>query len=307
MKRYFIHRILLLLPTILGALTLVFALIHLIPGDPVEVMLGETATAADKEELRRSLGLDLPLLSQYRNFLTDLATGNLGQSLYEQASVAKMIGARLPATFELALCAMIAAIVISFPLATLAAVRRGGWLDRLALFFSLFGLSLPNFWLGPMLMIIFSIQLGWTPVSGRGGLNHLLLPALTLGLGMAAILTRILRASLLQVIHEDYVQTARAKGLSERRVWLKHTLRNALLSVITILSLQFGALLAGSLITETIFSWPGIGRLTIQAIQTRDYPLVQGCVLVIAISYVLVNFFTDLLYKLVDPRVAYGK
>jgi peptide/nickel transport system permease protein len=306
-KRYFIHRILLLLPTILGALTLVFALIHLIPGDPVEVMLGETATAADKEELRRSLGLDLPLLSQYRNFLTDLTTGNLGQSLYEQASVAKMIGARLPATFELALCAMIAAIVISFPLATLAAVRRGGWLDRLALLFSLFGLSLPNFWLGPMLMIIFSIQLGWTPVSGRGGLNHLLLPALTLGLGMAAILTRILRASLLQVIHEDYVQTARAKGLSERRVWLKHTLRNALLSVITILSLQFGALLAGSLITETIFSWPGIGRLTIQAIQTRDYPLVQGCVLVIAISCVLVNFFTDLLYKLVDPRVAYGK
>jgi peptide/nickel transport system permease protein len=306
-KRYFIHRILLLLPTILGAITLVFALIHLIPGDPIEVMLGETATAADKEELRRSLGLDLPLLSQYRNFLTDLATGNLGQSLYEQASVTKMIGARLPATFELALCAMIAAIVISFPLATLAAVRRGGWLDRLALLFSLLGLSLPNFWLGPMLMIIFSIQLGWTPVSGRGGLNHLLLPALTLGLGMAAILTRILRASLLQVIHEDYVQTARAKGLSERRVWLKHTLRNALLSVITILSLQFGALLAGSLITETIFSWPGIGRLTVQAIQTRDYPLVQGCVLVIAISYVLVNFFTDLLYKLVDPRVAYGK
>ncbi|HEY2921802.1 MAG TPA: ABC transporter permease [Candidatus Binatia bacterium] len=307
MKRYFIHRVLLLLPTILGALTLVFALIHLIPGDPVEVMLGETATAADKEELRRSLGLDLPLLSQYRNFLTDLATGNLGQSLYEQTSVAKMIGARLPATLELALCAMIAAIVISFPLATLAVVRRGGWLDRLALLFSLFGLSLPNFWLGPMLMIIFSIQLGWTPVSGRGGLNHLLLPALTLGLGMAAILTRILRASLLQVIHEDYVRTARAKGLSERRVWLKHTLRNALLSVITILSLQFGGLLAGSLITETIFSWPGIGRLTVQAIQTRDYPLVQGCVLVIAISYVLVNFFTDFLYKLVDPRVAYGK
>jgi peptide/nickel transport system permease protein len=306
-KRYFIHRVLLLLPTILGALTLVFALIHLIPGDPVEVMLGETATAADKEELRRSLGLDLPLLSQYRNFLTDLATGNLGQSLYEQTSVAKMIGARLPATLELALCAMIAAIVISFPLATLAAVRRGGWLDRLALLFSLFGLSLPNFWLGPMLMIIFSIQLGWTPVSGRGGLNHLLLPALTLGLGMAAILTRILRASLLQVIHEDYVRTARAKGLSGRRVWLKHTLRNALLSVITILSLQFGGLLAGSLITETIFSWPGIGRLTVQAIQTRDYPLVQGCVLVIAISYVLVNFFTDFLYKLVDPRVAYGK
>jgi peptide/nickel transport system permease protein len=156
-------------------------------------------------------------------------------------------------------------------------------------------------------MIVFSIQLGWTPVSGRGGLSHLWLPSITLGLGMSAILVRILRASLLQVIHQEYVQTARAKGLPEKQVWLKHVLRNALLSVVTIMSLQFGSLLAGSLITETIFSWPGIGRLTVQAIQTRDYPLVQGCVLVIAISYVLVNFATDLLYKLIDPRVSYGE
>ncbi len=307
MKSYLHRRLLLLLPTLFGALTLVFVLIHLIPGDPVEVMLGESATAADKEELRRRLGLDQPLSAQYRSFLIKLAAGDLGRSLYEQASVAAIIRARLPATLELAWCAMIVAILISFPLATLAAARRGGWADRLALFFSLFGLSLPNFWLGPLLMIVFSIQLDWAPVSGRGGLSHLFLPALTLSLGMAAILTRILRASLLQVMHEDYVRTARAKGLSERRVWLKHTLRNALLSVLTIMSLQFGNLLAGSLITETIFSWPGIGRLTVQAIQTRDYPLVQGCVLVIAISYVLVNFFTDLLYKVVDPRVAYGK
>jgi peptide/nickel transport system permease protein len=306
-KSYLHRRLLLLLPTLFGALTLVFVLIHLIPGDPVEVMLGESATAADKEELRRRLGLDQPLSAQYRYFLIQLAAGDLGRSLYEQASVADIIRARLPATLELASCAMIAAILVSFPLATLAATRRGRWADRCALFFSLFGLSLPNFWLGPLLMIIFSIQLDWAPVSGRGGLSHLFLPALTLALGMAAILTRILRASLLQVMHEDYVRTARAKGLSERQVWLKHTLRNALLSVLTIMSLQFGNLLAGSLITETIFSWPGIGRLTVQAIQTRDYPLVQGCVLVIAVSYVLVNFFTDLLYKLVDPRVTYGK
>jgi ABC-type dipeptide/oligopeptide/nickel transport system permease component len=306
-KSYLHRRLLLLLPTLFGALTLVFVLIHLIPGDPVEVMLGESATAADKEELRRRLGLDQPLSAQYRSFLIQLAAGDLGRSLYEQASVADIIRARLPATLELASCAMIAAILVSFPLATLAATRRGRWADRCALFFSLFGLSLPNFWLGPLLMIIFSIQLDWAPVSGRGGLSHLFLPALTLALGMAAILTRILRASLLQVMHEDYVRTARAKGLSESQVWLKHTLRNALLSVLTIMSLQFGNLLAGSLITETIFSWPGIGRLTVQAIQTRDYPLVQGCVLVIAVTYVLVNFFTDLLYKLVDPRVTYGK
>jgi peptide/nickel transport system permease protein len=305
--RYLHQRLLLLVPTLFGALTLVFVLIHLIPGDPVEVMLGETATAADKEELRRNLGFDQSLSAQYGSFLIKLAAGDLGRSLYEQASVAEIIRARLPATLQLALSAMIAAILISFPLAVLAAVRRNSWVDRLALLFSLLGLSMPNFWLGPLMMIVFSLQLGWAPVSGRGGLSHLFLPALTLALGMAAILTRILRASLLQVMHEDYVQTARAKGLSELRVWLKHTLRNALVSTLTIMSLQFGSLLAGSLITETIFSWPGIGRLTVQAIQTRDYPLVQGCVLVIAISYVLVNFFTDLLYKLVDPRVTYDK
>ena len=205
----------LLLPTLFGVLTLVFFLIHLIPGDPVEVMLGETANAADKAELRASLGLNRPLLTQYRTFLLDFAAGDLGRSLYEQTSVGTIIGARLPATLELALCAMIAAVLISFPLAILAAVRRGGWIDRLALLFSLLGLSLPNFWLGPLLMIIFSIQLGWAPVSGRGGLSHLFLPALTLGLGMAAILIRILRASLLHAMTEDYVQTARAKGLRE--------------------------------------------------------------------------------------------
>ena len=307
MKRYLLQRSLLLLPTLFGALTLVFFLIHLVPGDPVEIMLGETASAADKEELRRSLALDQPLMVQYHSFLTGLLRGNLGSSLYEQSSVTDLIRTRLPATIELTLCAMAIAVIISFPLAILAAFKKGSGIDRGTLLFSLLGLSLPNFWLGPLLMIIFSIQLGWTPVSGRGGLDHLVLPSLTLGMGMAAILTRILRGSLLQVSNEDYVRSARAKGLSEKQVWLKHTLRNALLSVITIMSLQFGSLLAGSIITETVFSWPGIGRLTVQAIQTRDYPLVQGCVLVIAISYLLVNLITDIFYHLVDPRITYGK
>jgi len=305
MSRYVIHRLFLMLPTLLGALTLVFALIHLVPGDPVEVMLGETASAADKQELRRNLGLDQPILTQYANFLAALASGDLGHSLYEPASVAAIIAARLPATLQLALCSMAVALLISFPLAIIAALRRGRWPDRSALIVSLFGLSMPNFWLGPLLMILFSIQLGWTPVSGRGGFGHLLLPSLTLGLGMAALLIRMLRASLLQVMHEEYVRTARAKGLVERVVWLKHTLRNALIPVITVMSLQFGALLAGSLITETIFSWPGIGRLTIQAIHTRDYPVVQGCILVIAVAYLTVNLMTDLVYKLIDPRVSY--
>jgi peptide/nickel transport system permease protein len=306
-KRYLIQRSLLFLPTLFGALTLVFFLIHLVPGDPIEIMLGETASAADKEELRRSLALDQPLMVQYRNFLTGLLSGDLGRSLYEQSGVTDLIRTRLPATIELTLCAMAMAIIISFPLATLAARNKGSWIDRGSLLFSLLGLSLPNFWLGPLLMIIFSIQLGWTPVSGRGGIDHLLLPSLTLGLGMAAILTRILRTSLLQVTNEDYVRTARAKGLSEKVVWFKHRLRNALLSVITIMSLQVGSLLAGSIITETIFSWPGIGRLTVQAIQSRDYPLVQGCVLVIATSYLLVNLLTDIFYQLADPRITYGK
>jgi peptide/nickel transport system permease protein len=202
---------------------------------------------------------------------------------------------------------MIVAIVIAFPLATFAAIKRDTWIDRVALFFSLLGLSIPNFWLGPLLMILVSIQLGWLPVSGRGGFSHLILPSLTLGMAMAAILTRILRVSLLRVVDLDYVKAARAKGLGEQAVWLKHMLRNALLPVITIMGLQFGSLLAGSIITETIFSWPGIGRLTVQAIQTRDYPLVQGCVLVVAAGYLLVNFLIDVFYSLVDPRISYEK
>jgi peptide/nickel transport system permease protein len=302
-----VRRVALLLPTVVGALTLVFFLIHMIPGDPVEVMLGETASNADKEELRRSLGLNQPVYIQYRIFLAGLATGDLGRSLYEQAGVTDLIRTRLPATIKLALSALIVAALLSFPLALLAAAHRNTWSDRAALLFSLLGLSIPNFWLGPLLIILFSIQLGWLPVSGNAGAMHLILPSITLGLGMAAILTRILRASLLRVRAEDYVQAARAKGVSEKQVWLKHMLRNALLPVITIMSLQFGSLLAGAVITETIFSWPGIGRLTVQAIQTRDYPVVQGCVLAIALTYIFVNFLADVLYRLADPRITYDE
>lgn len=307
MKRYLIHRLLLFLPSLLGALTLVFFLLHLVPGDPVEVMLGETANQSDKEALRHELGLDQPLLTQYVKFLKDLMLGDLGRSLYHEGQVSDLVLARFPATLELTVAAMAMAIFLGFPLGIIAALKRQTWIDRCALLFSLFGLAMPNFWLGPLMIIVFSIELGLLPVSGKGGLSHLILPSLTLGTAMAALLTRMIRSSLLEVIHEDYIQTARAKGLTEKAVWLKHALRNALLSVITILGLQFGALLAGSVITETIFTWPGIGRLTIQAIQTRDYPLVQGCVLVIAVSYLTVNLVTDILYRFVDPRISYGK
>ena len=306
MKRYLFQRLLLFFPTLLGSLTLVFFLVHLIPGDPVEVMLGETVSSADKEGLRRAMGLDLPIGTQYLRFLQALAQGDLGRSLYQQGGVAELVFSRLPATIELTLSAMGVALLIAFPLGILAAVKKNRWADRGALLFSLLGLAMPNFWLGPLLMIVFSIGLGWLPVSGRGGPQHLILPSFTLGMVMAAILIRMIRSSLLEAINEDYIRTARAKGVSERKIWLKHALRNSLLPVITILGLQFGALLAGSIITETIFAWPGIGRLTIQAIQTRDYPLAQGCILVISTSYLVVNLLTDILYRLVDPRVSYG-
>jgi peptide/nickel transport system permease protein len=306
-KRFLLHRLLLLLPTLFGAVTVVFLLIRVVPGDPVEAMLGETASSIDKASLRRELGLDQPLWNQYLRFLAGLSVGDLGRSLYEQATVAELILKRLPATLELTLAAMAVAFLLAFPLGIAAAAKRDTWIDRLALLFSLFGLAMPNFWLGPLLMIFFSIELGWLPVSGRGGIDHLILPSLTLGMAMAAILTRMVRSGLLQTIHEDYIRTARAKGLSERRVWLKHALRNSLISVITIVGLQFGALLAGSIITESIFSWPGVGRLTLQAIQTRDYPLVQGCVLTIAVSYLAVNLLTDICYRWADPKIAYDK
>jgi peptide/nickel transport system permease protein len=303
MIRYVVWRVALALPTVLGVVTLVFLFIHLVPGDPVEVMLGETARAADKARLRHQLGLDRPLPAQYARYLRRLGRADLGRSLHSGRPVRRMIVARYPATLELAASALLVAVLIAVPLGVYAAARPRSPVDAASRLLAVLGTAMPNFWLGPLLILVFAIDLKWTPVSGRGGVAHVVLPALTLGLGMAAVLTRMLRAALLERLGDDYVRTARAKGASEARVLLRHALRNAALPVVTVLGLQAGALLAGTIITETIFAWPGIGRLTFQAIQARDYPLVQGCMLVIALTYVAVNLGTDVLYGLIDPRL----
>lgn len=292
---------------ILGVVCLVFLLIHLIPGDPVEVMLGEGARPVDREALRQALGLERPLPVQLGQFLQNLAQFDLGTSLYSKRPVTELLAERLPATVELALASFVIAVLIAFPLGILAAVRRGTVWDRLATTFALAGASVPSFWLGPVLILVFSIGLGWFPVSGRDGLASLVLPALTLGSAMAAILSRMVRAALLEVLGEDYIRTARAKGLSSGRVIGRHALRNALLPVMTVLGLQLGALLGGAVITEVVFSWPGIGQLMVESIQRRDYPVVQGCVLLISLIYVLINALTDLLYTWADPRVRLGR
>jgi peptide/nickel transport system permease protein len=298
-----LRRLALLIPTLLGVATLVFAFLHLVPGDPVEIMLGETAAPADVAALRAELGLDRPLGAQYVHFLAHAARGDLGRSIAFRAPVASVIAARYPATLELAGAALALALVLSLPLGVAAAVRPRSALDRLARTASLGGVCLPSFWLGPVLILVFSIGLGWLPVSGRGGPAHLVLPAVTLGLGMTGILLRLTRASVIAALAEDYVRTARAKGAPEWRIVGVHALRNALLPVTSVAGLQAGALLAGAVITETIFAWPGIGRLVVQAIDARDYPLVQGCVLAIGVSYVAVNTLTDLLHRAIDPRL----
>ncbi len=303
MRGFFLRRVALVIPTIVGAVTLVFFFLHLIPGDPVEVMLGETAQQADKERLREELGLNLPLYVQYGRFIVGVAQGDLGESYFYRRPVAQVIAGRVPATVELALAAFLVAGVIAIPLGIVAALREGTVVDNASVLFSLVGVSMPNFWLGPLLIILFSIQLGWFPVSGRGGVGSLVLPAVTLGTALAAVLSRMTRASLLERLGEDYLTVARAKGLPEWKVILKHALRNALIPIITVMGLQFGALLSGAIITENVFSWPGIGTLLINAIAARDYPLVQGCVLFITLSYVFVNLVTDLLYGWVDPRI----
>jgi ABC-type dipeptide/oligopeptide/nickel transport system permease component len=284
-------------------LTLVFLMIHIVPGDPVEQMLGEGAAPGELAQLRHALDLDKPLLEQYGHYLKRLAHGDLGQSLKYQVPVQKVIFDRYPATLQLAFLALLVCALIAIPAGILAAHRRGHVADRAVGLFTLFGLAIPNFALGPLLILLFSIEIGWLPVSGRGGAWSYILPAATLGAALAAILTRMVRGAMLEELSSDYVRTARAKGLSTTAVLFRHAFRNALIPVITILGLQFGTLLAGTIVTETIFSWPGIGRLTVQAISSRDYPLLQGCILVISISYVLVNLFTDLLYSFIDPRV----
>jgi peptide/nickel transport system permease protein len=291
---------------VLGVVVLVFLLIHLIPGDPVDVMLGESAQTADREALRVSLGLDKPILDQLIIYINGLIHFDLGRSLHSQQPITALLAERLPATVELALAALLVTLVLALPLGLVAAARHNTAWDQGAMAFSLLGVSIPNFWMGPLLILVFALWLGWFPVSGREEAGAVILPALTLGTSLAAILARMIRSSVLEVLSENFIRTAYAKGLSRRHVLIRHALPNAMLPVITILGLQLGTLLAGAVITETVFSWPGIGLLTIEAIQSRDYPVVQACVLVIALTYVLINSLTDLLYALIDPRIRVG-
>ena len=303
MLRYLVRRLLLTIPVLLGVATLVFSLIHLVPGDPAQAMLGDGASPQDIAELRTSLGLDRPLLEQYVTFLRHAIGGDLGRSFRTGQPVTTMIVERVPATAELAVAAMVVAILIAVPLGVVAAVWRGTAADYGAMTFALAGVSIPNFWLGPLLAIVFAVELGWLPVSGRGTLAHLILPSVSLGLALSAILARMTRASLLEELRELYVRAARARGVSRVVAITLHALRNSMVPLLTIVALQFGAVLTGAVITETIFAWPGIGRLLIQSIGFRDYPMVQGCILLIAVTYVTVNLVTDLMYGVLDPRI----
>ena len=303
MARYFLTRILYTLPVVWLVVSLVFLLIHLVPGDPILQMLGEGVPRADLQAARHAYGLDLPLSRQYLNYWKGVVHGNLGLSLRYNQSVSKLLIQRYPYTLKLTLAALLVAVLLSIPAGVRSARRRNQWDDRAISVVSLFGLSFPNFALGPILILLFSIKMGWLPVSGSGSFANLVLPAITMGSALAAILTRMVRTSMLEEMNQDYVRTARAKGLSENTVVYRHALRNALIPVITVLGLQFGALLAGAIVTEKIFSWPGIGRLTIDAISNRDYYVVQGCILAIGLTYVAVNFMTDLVYSILNPRI----
>jgi ABC-type dipeptide/oligopeptide/nickel transport system permease component len=302
-RSYLFRRCLLSLPVVVGVCTLVFSLIHLIPGDPVQAMLGEGARSTDVAELRSRLGLDRSLASQYAGFLLNLFHGNLGESIRYHEPVSSLILERYPATLALAAASMVLAAFIAFPAGLAAATHRGGAWDRVAGLMALVGLSLPNFWLGPVLILAFSVKLDWFPVSGMEGLSSIVLPSCTMGSALAALLMRMIRSGLLDEASEPYIASARARGLGQGRVVMRHALRNTMSPVLTAMGLQVGVLLTGAMITETVFGWPGLGRLTVQAIETRDYPLVQGCVLMIALTYVLVNLATDIAYGIFDPRI----
>lgn len=316
MKQTF-TRLVLTLPVVWLVVSLVFLLIHLVPGDPILQMLGEGATPADIGALRHQYGLDQPLWTQYVHYWAGVVHGNLGMSIRLHDSVAHLIVQRYPYTLALTLCALLLAIALALPAGIVAALKRGRWIDQSLSVVSLFGLSVPAIALGPVLILFFSIKLGWTPVSGANSgagnasagvlsmidWRYLILPSIAMGASLAAILTRMVRTAMLEELGQDYIRTARAKGLSETAVLWRHALPNALVPVVTVIGLQFGALLAGAIVTEKIFSWPGLGRLTVDAISNRDYALVQGCLLAIGLTYVLVNFFTDVVYRWINPRM----
>lgn len=305
MARFILRRLVQTIPVLLGVATLVFLLIHLVPGDPVQAMLGDTGAPEDVARLRTQLGLDQPLHVQYLTFLRGAAKGDFGLSLRTGEPVVQAIAARLPATFELAFASVLASTLVAMPLGILAAVRARTAVDRAVTAVALLAISMPSFWLGPLLALVFSIALGWLPVSGRGTLAHVVLPAVTLGVPMAAVLMRLTRASVLEELRELYVLAARARGVSRARSVLRHALRNSLIPIVTVLGLQVGSVLTGAVITETIFAWPGVGRLLVQSIGFRDYPMVQGCILLIAVTYVSVNLLVDVVYSALDPRIRF--
>ena len=302
LPRLIAGRILQSIPTLLGVVTLVFLLLHMVPGDPVDALLGETAMAADREALRHAMHLDQPLLAQYLHYLQGLLHGDWGVSLIDHRPVLARIGERIGATAQLALVSLLLAAVMALLLGYLAARHANRGADLLAMGVSLCGISIPNFWLGPMLMMLFSLWLGWLPVSGNTQPTSIVLPAVTLGTALAAMLARLTRSCWLEAMENDAIMTARAMGASERAIWFKWSARLAIIPVLTVFALQMGAVLGGAVITETVFDWPGLGLLTVEAIQRRDYPLVQGCVLLIALIYLLANLLADLLALLLDPR-----
>jgi peptide/nickel transport system permease protein len=304
MSQYIIRRFLQMIPITFGILTLVFSLIHMIPGDPARQIAGENARAEDVASVRKALGLDQPLWTQYITYLSHVIRGDLGKSFQTNEAVSTQIRQRYPATIELAMGSMLVALIVAFPLGIISAIYRNSWIDNVARFFALIGVSMPSFWFGPLLIIAFAINHTWFPVSGRDeGLRSLVLPAVTMGLALAAILTRMIRVSLAEELTQLYVTTAVAKGVTRAKAIFRHALKNALIPVITVLALQFGSLLTGAIITEQIFSWPGLGRLLLTSISNRDYPQVQASILVIALTYIFVNFLSDLLYGVVDPRI----
>lgn len=304
MAQFILKRILVLVPVLLGVSVIVFALLYLTPGDPALLMLGEHAPPEQYRALREKLGLDDPVHIQYLRWLWRAVQLDLGDSIRSSRPVVEEIVERIPGTVELAVLSVLLATFIGIPAGVISATRPNSWLDNIFTVLALGGVSMPVFWQALMLIIIFSVNLGWLPPSGRlGGWEYFVLPVVTLGTSAAASITRMTRATMLEAIHEDYVRTARAKGLDERRVIYRHALRNALLPVVTVIGLEFGNLMAGAVITETIFAWPGIGRLAVDAIRTRDYPVVQGVVMTFALSYVLINLIVDLLYAYLDPRL----
>jgi peptide/nickel transport system permease protein len=303
--QYTLRRILISIPTIIGVLIIVFSMVRLAPGDPAVLLAGEFASPEVIERARERFGLDRSLPEQFARFVGGLVQGDLGRSTRTNRLVTTDLANFFPNTLELAFAAIVVALVVGVPAGVISALRPNGPLDFGVTFIALLGVSMPVFWFGLLAILFFSVQLGWFPVAGRGTFAHLVLPAITLGLSSTAIIARMTRSSMLEVLNQDFVRTARAKGLRERQVVNKHALRNAFVPVVTVIGLQFGALLAGAVITETVFTWPGIGRLLVDSIRARDYPVVQGAVLLIAVSFVLVNLIVDLIYGFIDPRIRY--